>query len=453
MSETTPSIEKLEKQLRVLQRKLERSEWHRVDLENQHDRDQHLYRRLHADLEAARRAAEVEAALERVRTQAMAMRTPEDLSGLSETVFTELKALGFAALRNTEIIINHEAKESVTSYYYSDYGVTGVIDVDYTTNPTVAAWARDMQKADDAFAEIVIAAEEMADWRAYRLSLGYVPDPKLDEAIPVYYYSYSIGLGALSISSFQPVPPDQLDVLAQFRNVFNLAYQRYVDIARAEAQAREAQIQLALERIRTQSMLMQHSSELVATSAVFHEQLLALGVATEFSYVWLPDEAAGKHQFWATWTEAEDGAPVHRSKAVTYDLDKSEPYTAACFAAWASDDPVHVDFIPPADVEHFFATWEELVGGAEHLRPARFPDGIYYAEGYMAYGCFGINIRREPTGAERDILRRFAVEFERAYTRFLDLRRAEAQAREAEIEAALERVRARAMAMHSSDEL
>jgi len=47
-----PSVEKLEKQLRVLQRKLERSEWHRADLESQHDRDQHLYRRLQADLEA-----------------------------------------------------------------------------------------------------------------------------------------------------------------------------------------------------------------------------------------------------------------------------------------------------------------------------------------------------------------------------------------------------------------
>jgi hypothetical protein len=270
VSDSTPSAAKLEKQLRVLQRKLERSVWHRVDLENQHDRDQHLYRRLQADLEAAQR---------------------------------------------------------------------------------------------------------------------------------------------------------------------------------------EAQVQLALERIRAQSLRMEHSSELVATSAVFHEQLLALGVATEFSYVWLPDEAAGKHQFWATWTDEEDGGPVHRSRAVTYDLDRSEPYTAACFAAWESEDPVHVDFIRPTDVEGFFATWKELLRDADHLRPEHFPDGIHYAEGYMHYGCFGINIRREPTEAERDILRRFAVEFERAYTRFLDLRRAEAQAREAEIEAALERVRSRTMAMRSSEDL
>ena len=54
---------------------------------------------------------------------------------------------------------------------------------------------------------------------------------------------------------------------------------------------------------------------------------------------------------------------------------------------------------------------------------------------------------------EIDIVKRFAKVFEQAYTRFLDLKKAEAQAREAQIELGLERVRARAMAMQKSDEL
>ena len=45
------------------------------------------------------------------------------------------------------------------------------------------------------------------------------------------------------------------------------------------------------------------------------------------------------------------------------------------------------------------------------------------------------------TDAENNILVRFSKVFEQAYTRFLDLQKAEAQAREAEIELALERVR------------
>jgi len=91
--------------------------------------------------------------------------------------------------------------------------------------------------------------------------------------------------------------------------------------------------------------------------------------------------------------------------------------------------------------------------GAEKLKAEFFPEGMYYAEAYMKYGCFGMNIRRELSAGEKQILKRFSIEFERAYSRFLDLQKAEAQAREAQIEAALERVRSRSMAMHKSDEL
>ena len=54
---------------------------------------------------------------------------------------------------------------------------------------------------------------------------------------------------------------------------------------------------------------------------------------------------------------------------------------------------------------------------------------------------------------ENDILIRFAKVFDQAYTRFLDLQKAEIQTREAEIQLAMERVRARTMAMQKSDEL
>ena len=49
--------------------------------------------------------------------------------------------------------------------------------------------------------------------------------------------------------------------------------------------------------------------------------------------------------------------------------------------------------------------------------------------------------------------KRFAKVFEQTYTRFLDLQKAEAQVREAQIETALERVRSKTMAMHKSEEV
>ena len=71
----------------------------------------------------------------------------------------------------------------------------------------------------------------------------------------------------------------------------------------------------------------------------------------------------------------------------------------------------------------------------------------------MKYGSFGITVNKPATEEEKNIQARFAVEFERAYTRFLDLKKAEAQAREATIEAALEKVRGKAIAMHDSNDV
>ena len=109
--------------------------------------------------------------------------------------------------------------------------------------------------------------------------------------------------------------------------------------------------------------------------------------------------------------------------------------------------------MPPAGVESYFAAWQELIAGVEQLKPEYFSGGLYYVEAFMKYGCFGVMIKSELPEEEKKILSRFAIEFERAYTRFLDLQKAEAQAREAQIEAALERVSSRAMAMQKSDEL
>ena len=71
----------------------------------------------------------------------------------------------------------------------------------------------------------------------------------------------------------------------------------------------------------------------------------------------------------------------------------------------------------------------------------------YFSQGFLEFVTF------QPMPEAEDVFVRFARVFEQTYTRFLDLKQAEAQAREAQIEASLERVRSRAMAMHRSDEL
>ena len=231
----------------------------------------------------------IEASLERVRTVAMAMQKPQHLSAIGKKFFLELRSLGFAGIRNTEMIINNHAKETVKSYHYSDYGKEEVIEISYKSNPVVKKWANDLRKADDAFVPVSIPQKQIKAWDKYRKELGYKNDPKMAKAKAVHYYSYSIGSGALSISTWQTLTDEQIKILERFRNVFKLSYQRYIDIAKAEAQTKEARIELGLERVRARAMAMQNSDELAELVSVVFKELTHLDFALTSCIIWISD--------------------------------------------------------------------------------------------------------------------------------------------------------------------
>src|SRR4030095_9240055 len=52
---------------------------------------------------------------------------------------------------------------------------------------------------------------------------------------------------------------------------------RFMDIEKAHIQAREAQVEAALERVRSKSMAMHHSNDLISVINIVQEQLLGLG--------------------------------------------------------------------------------------------------------------------------------------------------------------------------------
>src|SRR5204862_1572706 len=78
----------------------------------------------------------------------------------------------------------------------------------------------------------------------------------------------------------------------------------------------------------------------------------------------------------------------------------------------------------------------------------QFHNDFYFSEGVL-FAFSKVQLSNEAS----QIFKRFAGVFGQTYRRYLDLQKAEAQAREAKIEAALERVRSKAMAMHKSDDL
>ena len=406
--------------------------------------------------------AQIEAALEKVRSRSLAMQKPEELQEVVAVVAEKLQELGVIFDAGGVILSTYfpDSKDVMHWIAVDDFSSSGSYFVPYFDNPIFNdAWDSKI-KGDAYFSkEFTVKAKNEFFKHAFKNSdYRHFPDDYKQHVLQADKHNLSAAWSknsAIIIPSLTGAIPSESDaeIMKRFAKVFEQAYIRFMDLQKAEAQAREAQIEAALERTRNQSMQMQHSDEIKDLSKIFHEQLLVLKIPSEFSYVWLPEEDKHEHMFWATWSETTKKVTSTKSKSVVYPLDKSEPYTAACYKAWASKEPIHITKVSTEETIDFFTEWKELLKGAKKLKARYFPEGIYIADAYMKYGCFGINIRRTLQNDEADILHRFAIEFERAYTRFLDLQKAEVQAKEAKIEAAMERIRAASLAMHKSREL
>ena len=258
---------------------------------------------------------------------------------------------------------------------------------------------------------------------------------------------------AISIHNYsdKSFSDEENNILKRFARVFEQAYTRFLDLQKAEAQAREAQIEAALEKVRAKVMAMNSSDELNETSLVFGEQLRKLGIDWQFSYFWLIEEDKDDNTFWITW-------PDNQTSTTTYSLAEADQSFKDCIIAWRNQVKLHNTHVPSENVQEWLDTFERVTADAggvalEIMKPDNFKKGVYYYDAMIKFGSFGILTNRPINQEEQDIQSRFAVEFERAYKRFLDLQKAEAQARESQIQLALERVRARTMAMQKSDEL
>lgn len=409
-----------------------------------------MYRRF-LDLKTAEeqaREANIETSLERIRAAAMSMMKPEDLLNVCETLYKEFLRLGFAELRNAMINIHDDGKSTFTNYDYSEEIGKSITPLYYDIHPVIAKQIKEIRRANDAFSETVFEGEDIKGWIEFRRSRGEKDDPRISELTSLHYYFYSIGNGSIGISTFSPIGSEKLELLKRFRNVFSLSYRRYTDIANAEAQARDAKIEAALERVRSRSTGMRKSEELKDVIRVVFDQFIQLNILVEHSgfimdykerddmLIWLADELQVMHQVtipyfdsphWNSFVEAKNKGLDFFANQLSFE-EKNKFY-----------QDLFGFFHVPDDAKDFYFNCPGLAISTVLL------DNI---------GLYIENFSGIPyTDEENATLMRFGKVFQQTYTRFLDLQKAEAQAYEAKIEASLERVRSRAMAMHSSDDI
>lgn len=400
-------------------------------------------------VEAQNRELEIEAALERVRAVAMSMNNAEDMLDVCKTISQQLIVLNVKEIRNVQTGIFYETKKNYTNFeYYAKHDKCLVTVVDYNNHPVAEKFATQMLKGPNEVFIYGFKGDEVKDWLAYQKTTNVFIDPHLETADTLNYYWYSLGPVALGISTYIPLTEDEVDLFKRFRNVFELAYRRYLDIENAAAQAKEAQIQLALERVRARTMAMQKSDELQDTTLVLFQQFKSLGATTSQVSICIFDEDTIIGEMFVTL----NGEKIDRSFKM--ELDKETFVMVHAKKAFLDKQRRFSYVVTGTELKRYNHWRNELIGRKGWDESDKVIDQSWHVDGV----CFSRGIMSissdKPTNPEAvDLLERFGGVFDLTYTRFIDLQKAEAQAKEAQVQLALERVRARTMAMHHSSEL
>ena len=419
------------------------------------------YRRF-IDIEKAQaqaREAQIETALERVRSHTMAMHHSEELKDVISVTFEQIKSLDII-IDSCIITLFIEGSDDLNNWVASaEQKYPHNVRVPYFKHPLFDKIVLAKKKPGNYFTLKLSQKENQSFYKHILENSDFGKIINDDRKRLVMNADSNIMSFAnfrytgLRIGNFRnhTYTEEENNTILRFASVFEQTYSRFLDLQKAEAQAREAQIEAALERVRAKVMAMTNSNDLNETSLVFGEQLRKLGIDWQFSYFWLVDESKNENVFWITW-------PDYKTSFTTYTLKEAEEYFNDCLISWRAGVKIHDNYVPPEGVQEWLDTFQRIAddagGEAKRVMVSQtFPNGVYYYDAMMKYGSFGICISKLATDEEKNIQCRFAIEFERAYTRFLDLKQAEAQAREAKIEAALERVRSKAMAMHKSEDL
>ena len=295
-------------------------------------------------------------------------------------------------------------------------------------------------------------------WDVFHESFASMPEESRitpdDYPDGIYHTAGKHPFGYIGMNQTRPATVEEEEIVIKFANEFGRAYQRFLDLQKAEAQAREAQIEAALERVRSRSLAMHKSDELNEVVKVLFEKMTELEV---------PSTAVGIQTFAEDTKDMQcfvcgdvgSGIVISQYHLPYFDHPIMEDY----YAALENDLDYYVGTYSKEEKDSFY----DIVLELPELKdlPAEVNTMIRESEVYeitmvpakksvMSVNDFHGNPLSE---SQVNILKRFAKVFDQTYTRFLDLQKAEEQVREAEIQLALERVRAKTMAMKTQSDL
>ncbi len=400
--------------------------------------------------------AQIENALEKVRSRSLAMHKSEELQEVVNTLFERMHELGIDN-DSTNILLNPTEGSRDIDFWIANetHAFSTRVFVPHSDHLIIneALDARDSGK--DLFSK-TYTFEEKNKWFNYAFEhsdLRHSPEERKQFILSSEAYTISVAFtknAAVHLSRYSKkiFSERENDILKRFARVFEQAYIRFLDLQKAEEQAREATIEASLERVRSKTMAMHNSQDVGNTVAIMFDELVKLGVETNRCGILIMDQNKPAEAWTAKASTHGEATLIIGHFAMTI-----HPMLENAYAAWVAKESSFSYEMIGEDLKAYYRAITSTPNYSIQFDIDSLPERQFHTDFFFPDGCI-FAFTREPLQENASIVfKRFAGVFGQTYRRYLDLKKAESQAREAKIEAALERVRYRAMAMQNSDDV
>ncbi|MBU1822884.1 MAG: nuclear transport factor 2 family protein, partial [Bacteroidetes bacterium] len=410
-----------------------------------------------AELEQKNRELEIETAIEKVRARTMAMQNSNELAEASMLLDEQVRGLGIRTW-GCAFHIYADDEDGDHEWFSREGGY-----LPFYKTPRKEFFLKFYEKGESGETFHIEEFKEDAcrEHYDYLMTLPVAGDALKDlvrsgVSLPIYQIDHVafFSHGYILFITYEPIPEGH-SIFIRFAKVFEQTYTRFLDLQKAEKQAREAQIEVSIERVRAQSMAMQHPDDLNKVNKEILSQLSWLQIPGLTGVTFYLIDENGWVKAWDFSSPGNIGD--QKSYTLQFDSNRHEMLGFPFKMLIQTDLNYFVADYPLEKLEKAVYEFEEIDPAMAKIVKEALSSGMlthqWSACCRISKGLLGIDLVNPPKGDTEAIVLKMAGAFNQAYTRFLDLQKAEAQAREAQIEAALERVRSKTMAMHTTSEL
>jgi signal transduction histidine kinase len=376
----------------------------------------------------------------------MAMQNSDDVGIASATMFTELDKLGVENLRCGIAVIHGNQTMEVWSAANIETGKTvknvGIFDMN--AHPLWQELFKKWNKKDENIYYYLTGKEKEDYYKILFATPGYKLTDDLHELPDQHFQSYFFPEGAIWSFSLKPHSETENQVLKRFTAVFALTFRRYQDLKKAEAQAREATIEAALEKVRGKAMAMHNSNDLTSTASMVFTELRKLGISPIRCGVGLLNKESRKVLLYSATTSSDGDHLLLAGSAI---LDE-HPVLSQIYDTWFKNE----DCFPVLKGDLLKTYYEKIKSNFT------IPDltGDYEQHGYFlsfSEGSFYGWLEKPLTDEQLKILNRFRSIIDLTFRRYLELKKSESNAIDAIRRASLDRVRAETASMRTASDL